>query len=282
MLHFDYEDALDAFSHANAAGNEAPGWTLRYPATVRTAIGMGALAWPLAVQRALYYGIRDLNKLTDLAFFMHFPELNGAPVQKGDPKIASYRQVWTFLRNGIVGILSTGTPTPRTPAKSAKTLDHYLDRIEDRVAQHKRCVLQKLLDPQASLRYLPARGVTAFLSTSPQHRGIGEHRRFYTDMRQQLDRLLERFNDVPTTESIEARLKRAFDSNYLELFNGIRALKYADCYDKRTPAMRRDIFNQRNDPNSLYHCPTLRRMVAMVMSDLAGFDRVKPEYGCAA
>jgi hypothetical protein len=274
---FDYEDAYDQLLHRDEA-EPGPGWARRYPAPVREAIGMGALAWPLAVQRAIAHGVRDANQLTNIAFFMHFPELNGATVPADHPKIEAYRQTWSFLRAGVRGMLDAG---PSAPA-GGKTLDDHLRRITERVAAHKRCVLGKLLDPRASHQYLPARGVTAFLGTSALKHGIGAHQLFYLDMRKDLEKALARFRSVPTGETIESRLLGSFDRAYLELYDGIRALQFAECHDKRTPAMRRDIFALRKDSRSLYSCPAVKQVVEGLMEELAGFDRVKPEYGCAA
>lgn len=172
----------------------------------------------------------------------------------------------------------------RRPARPAKTLDHYLDRIAGRIAPYKRCVLQKLLDPQASHKYLSPRGIRAFFSESVLKRPhrIGEHYEFFVDMRQQLQRRLEIIKDVPTRDSIEARLEHAFDGYYLDLYDGIRALEFAVCNDPRTPAMRRTIFQERNYSNSLYNCPAPRKKIEEVMSNLGGLFGVNPEYGCVA
>ncbi len=173
-----------------------------------------------------------------------------------------------------------GKPKPSGPPRS--NLNKALRSIRSRVAPHKRCVLDKLLDPKADHTFLPVRGVTGFLSTRLSKRGIGDHRKFYRNMRTDMEKALRRIRRVPTKASDETRLLNSFNNSYIELFDGIRALKFADCQDPRTPKMRLDLFTMRKKSKSLYHCTAPRKTMQQVIDDLAGFDGLYPEYGCAA
>ncbi|MBE9637264.1 hypothetical protein [Salipiger mangrovisoli] len=86
-------------------------WTLRYPPDLRTALRQGPGAWQMAVLLAIRHGIRDPDELTDMAFFMHFPELGGQKVPAGHPRMATFRSAWTRLRTEIRGLLGSG-PAP--------------------------------------------------------------------------------------------------------------------------------------------------------------------------
>jgi len=68
------------------------------PKEVREAYEMGALAWPLAVQRALDKGETRADKLADLVFFMHYPERNGARIKGHETDLAD---AWMAFRELI-------------------------------------------------------------------------------------------------------------------------------------------------------------------------------------
>jgi hypothetical protein len=50
------------------------------PASVREVYKLGAMAWPLVLDKAKGAGIRDVDKLTDIMFFLHHPERSGRPL----------------------------------------------------------------------------------------------------------------------------------------------------------------------------------------------------------
>ena len=89
------------------------------PSQVQDAFRMGGGAWPLAVQRAIDAGVKDINKLTDIAFFMHYPERisggMGRPLTPSEPSYGKMIELWKFLRSGIYPLLKK----PTKPSSSA-------------------------------------------------------------------------------------------------------------------------------------------------------------------
>ena len=70
----------------------------KLPAKVYETYKMGVLAWPLAVQEALESGILDLNKLTDIVFYLHHPELVGRSLAANDTALI---KKWKLYRGLI-------------------------------------------------------------------------------------------------------------------------------------------------------------------------------------
>jgi hypothetical protein len=56
----------------------------KLPASVLQAFRQGPMMWPIVVEKALGSGIRDLNKLTDIVFYLHFPERIGNPIKPSE------------------------------------------------------------------------------------------------------------------------------------------------------------------------------------------------------
>lgn len=54
------------------------------PAKAYKAYKLGVGAWPLVVQRAVEQGVRGINCLTDIVFYLHHPELGGRPIASGE------------------------------------------------------------------------------------------------------------------------------------------------------------------------------------------------------
>lgn len=61
----------------------------RLPASVLQAFRQGPMAWPVVVEKALNSGIHDLNKLTDIVFYLHFPERIGNPIKPTEVQLIS-------------------------------------------------------------------------------------------------------------------------------------------------------------------------------------------------
>lgn len=87
-----------------------PAWASRFPASVQAAIAMGASAWQRAVRAAIKAGIRDVNRLADLAFWMHVPDLGGRSIPMNDGRTKEWVALWKRLRNGARNILHTAKP----------------------------------------------------------------------------------------------------------------------------------------------------------------------------
>lgn len=123
------------------------------PRTVRDAFHIGALAWPLAVQRAIQSGMSNLDDLTDIVFFMHHPERVvagvGQPLQAGDPQFARLSGEWKAFRTLIAPMLKR-LPAPGSAPATAPTADVSGDcRIVDLTAQSDRSVPKGTRDPRS-------------------------------------------------------------------------------------------------------------------------------------
>lgn len=86
------------------------------PGPVRDAVAIGALVWPLAVQRAIEAGLRDPDRLADLVFFMHHPERViggvGRALDPAEPQFAKLSAEWKAFRTMVVPMLA---PKPAPP-----------------------------------------------------------------------------------------------------------------------------------------------------------------------
>ena len=114
-----YPESLDAFADGEDVfeANAGMGWTTRYPHSVREAISWGGGVWALAVSRAIDAGLRDANELTNLAFWMHVPELGGKNIPAGHPRFNDWAALWNFLRTGVLGLLQERlAPPPKKPS----------------------------------------------------------------------------------------------------------------------------------------------------------------------
>lgn len=85
------------------------------PPSVREAFKMGALAWPLMVQRAITAGIKDLDKLASIVFYMHHPERNGQPIAAHEQKLITE---WKAFRSMIAPLIDY-KPKPEGPKPPA-------------------------------------------------------------------------------------------------------------------------------------------------------------------
>jgi hypothetical protein len=98
------------------------------PAAVRDAYNAGPLSWALAVQRAIQAGIRDLNLLTNIVFFMHHPErMQGgglgralSPMEPGYAKLASEWKGWRELVKPMLAKAPAAPATGATPSGALK------------------------------------------------------------------------------------------------------------------------------------------------------------------
>lgn len=111
MRHVD-EDEWEALVEgpAYSGADIEAAWANHFPASVRDAIAMGGGAWPLAVRRAVDAGIRDANRLTNLAFWMHVPALGGKQIPMNHSRTEEWIALWKFLREGVGNILRATKP----------------------------------------------------------------------------------------------------------------------------------------------------------------------------
>ncbi len=69
------------------------------PPSVQSAFKMGALAWPLALQRAIDAGITNSGKLANILFFMHHPERKGRSISKSEINFQELVDEWKAWRH---------------------------------------------------------------------------------------------------------------------------------------------------------------------------------------
>jgi hypothetical protein len=70
----------------------------KLPSKVYEAYKLGVMAWPLTIQEALESDILDLNKLTDIVFYLHHPELVGRSLAANDTALI---RKWKLYRGLI-------------------------------------------------------------------------------------------------------------------------------------------------------------------------------------
>jgi hypothetical protein len=70
----------------------------KLPPSVYGAYKMGAMAWPLVVEKAIQAGITDANKLADIVFYLHHPERSGRLLGPGETGLINQ---WKNFKNLI-------------------------------------------------------------------------------------------------------------------------------------------------------------------------------------
>lgn len=84
-----------------------------------------AVFWPLAVQRAIAAGQRNLDQLTNIAFFMHHPERIvggiGRALDLGEPQFAKLSAEWKGLRTLVAPMLKAPSGGAASPSASGGT-----------------------------------------------------------------------------------------------------------------------------------------------------------------
>lgn len=106
---------------------------MNLPPTARALFLMAQKApplWPAVVKESYRVGIKDLNYLTDIAFFVHHPERGGRLISPGEPVLA---REWKAYRSDIEALIPaatkpTGPAKPVTPA--APTLLDLLRQVD--------------------------------------------------------------------------------------------------------------------------------------------------------
>jgi len=108
----------------------------QFPAETRTTFRQGAILWPLAVTQAIAGGVRNVDDLTNLVFFMHHPErMTGESGRSLDPKETDFKRLadeWTGFRIMVKPILKS--PSGGTTPDSKKTVslaEEFTDFVKD-------------------------------------------------------------------------------------------------------------------------------------------------------
>ncbi|MEZ5427639.1 MAG: hypothetical protein R2747_15330 [Pyrinomonadaceae bacterium] len=73
----------------------------RLPPTVYDIYKKGPGLWVLTVQTAIEVGITDINKLTDIAFYQHNPDLKGRSIKLGETQLIEQWQYFQRLIRGL-------------------------------------------------------------------------------------------------------------------------------------------------------------------------------------
>jgi hypothetical protein len=81
------------------------------PPAVYEAYLYGPIAWTYTIQTAIKLKITDINLLTNIAFFLHHPELGGRTIRKDEVKFISD---WKAFRNLIAPLLTAPAATSPT------------------------------------------------------------------------------------------------------------------------------------------------------------------------
>ena len=93
------------------------------PSGVRETFAIGALAWPLAVKRAIESGLRNLDQLANIVFFMHHPERIvggvGRSLDPGEPQFAKLSAEWKAFRTLVAPMLKPAPAPTAPPAQPA-------------------------------------------------------------------------------------------------------------------------------------------------------------------
>jgi hypothetical protein len=114
--HSQLEHGPDAELNKVAEGQPMGGLSRLFGAV--GGIVTGGADWAI-VQLALVRGIRDENRLTDIAFLRRHPERRGRPIRPGELQL---RREWLDLRDRIVRpAMHTGTGTPPTAGMTTPT-----------------------------------------------------------------------------------------------------------------------------------------------------------------
>ncbi|WP_299488021.1 hypothetical protein [Acaryochloris sp. IP29b_bin.137] len=126
------------------------------------------------------------------------------------------------------------------------------------------CLIKKLLNPKTDDYYLPLKGLHGYMNEPLKHETLDNYDRYMLPIRVLLKRnirSLKRENRL-TIKSFIFMIERKMN----DLTDGIRALKYLDCYDKRTIIIRKFIFDESKHSNSLYSCPAFKDQIKQVKS----------------
>lgn len=107
-----------------------------FPTDTRTTFRQGGILWPLAVTQAIDGGVKNVDDLANLVFFMHHPErMTGDTGRALDPKEADFQRLadeWTGFRTMVrpmVKIPSSGTSTGS--GKSKSLAEEFTDFVKD-------------------------------------------------------------------------------------------------------------------------------------------------------
>ncbi len=108
----------------------------QFPADTRSTFHKGAILWPLAVTQAIGGGVKGVDDLTNLVFFMHHPErMIGTTGRALDPKEADFQRLadeWTGFRTMVKPMLTTtSSGTSSGSGSSISFAQEFTDFVKD-------------------------------------------------------------------------------------------------------------------------------------------------------
>lgn len=74
------------------------------PPTLYEAYKKGPTSWVFVIKTAIELGIRNSDKLTDIVFYLHHPELKGRQLRVGETKLIESWKLFRFLIKLLVPI----------------------------------------------------------------------------------------------------------------------------------------------------------------------------------
>ncbi len=149
---------------------------------------------------------------------------------------------------------------PPTPVKK-KTIEQHLQPLTHSSNPTTQCLAKKLLDPKVDTSYLPIDGLNVFFAQPIQEVGLFGFIDYERDMNQWMSTQLKRIYDVPTKINDASRFALSLQNAQDSLIDGVRALEFFDCYDKRSKIIRNHIQQQSLKATSLYSCPVIKDLV---------------------
>ena len=92
---------------------------------------LGAIAWPLVVQKAVLEHITDVDRLTSIVFYLHHPERNGRAIESWEIKeVTEWKNFRSLVRPMVPVMSKPSEPSPsdvQTPAEEwRKNIDRQL------------------------------------------------------------------------------------------------------------------------------------------------------------
>jgi hypothetical protein len=168
-------------------------------------------------------------------------------------------------KNRRVEILLTAAPPPPPPPApvAKKTMPQLLQMIKTSSSNPTtQCLAGKLLDPATNDSFLPSDGLRAFMKKPIQSVGVHGYTSFERDLGPWMAGQLKRIHDVPTNQTEAVRFQLSFSRAQDSLIDGVRALRFLDCHDKRSTAVKNHIIGLSKNPKSLYSCPVIKQLVA--------------------
>ena len=107
-----------------------------FPADTRTTFHQGGILWPLAVTQAIDGGVKNVDDLTNLVFFMHHPErMTGDTGRALDPKEVDFQRLadeWTGFRTMVRPMVKTpSSGTSSGSGKSKSLAEEFTDFVKD-------------------------------------------------------------------------------------------------------------------------------------------------------